>query len=162
MTQLRARGKKNTFPFFIFSSEACRCVFRHSGGLATRCFSTPPSLHLRRECHDCSRGPRLGERRPLLRPQVTNIPSAFTKPSLRNQIHRVARQITSRRPPTPAQSSRISAPVPQSTPPPHPICQVETGCEKWLCFSKGSTGEGRGGAELQFIVAWLAINKSDH
>lgn len=47
--------------------------------------------------------------RALLRPQVTNIPSAFTKPSLWNQIHCVARQITSRRPPTPAQSSHILA-----------------------------------------------------
>ena len=140
MTQLRARGKKkqkpNTFPFYIFSSEACCCVFHHSGGLATRCFAAPPSLHLSR----LQPRARLGERRPLLRPQVTNIPSAFTKPSLWNQIHRVARQITSRRPPAPAQSSRILAPVPQSTPPPHPICQVETGCEKWLCFSKGATG----------------------
>lgn len=43
----------------------------------------------------------------LLHPQVTNIPSAFTKPSLWNQIHYVARQITSQRPPTPAQSSCI-------------------------------------------------------
>lgn len=43
----------------------------------------------------------------LLRPQVTNIPSAFTKTSLWNQIHCVARQITSHRPPTQAQSSRI-------------------------------------------------------
>ena len=47
--------------------------------------------------------------RALLRPQVTNIPSAFTKASLWNQIHCVARQITSRRPPAPAQSSRILA-----------------------------------------------------
>ena len=64
----------------------------------------------------------------LLRPQVTNIPSAFTKPSSWNQIHCVARQITRRRPPTPAQSSCILALMP---PPPllqYPICQVETGC----------------------------------
>lgn len=91
--------------------------------------------------------------RALLRPQVTNIPSAFTKPSLWNQIHCVARQITSRRPPTPAQSSRILALVFFSfffipSPPPYPICQVETGCEKWLCFPM----EPRG-SELQFIVA---------
>lgn len=45
----------------------------------------------------------------LLRPQVTNIPSAFTKLSLWNQIHCVARQITGRRPPNPAQSSRSLA-----------------------------------------------------
>lgn len=89
----------------------------------------------------------------LLHPQVTNIPSAFTKPSLWNQIHCVARQITTQRPPTPAQSSCILvfmffflvSPPPL---PPYPICQVETGCEKWLCFSVEPQG-----SELQFILA---------
>lgn len=47
----------------------------------------------------------------ILRPQVTNIPSAFTKAILWNQIHSLARQITGRWPPTPVQSSHIFAPV---------------------------------------------------
>lgn len=85
----------------------------------------------------------------LLHPQVTNIPSAFTKPSLWNQIHCVARQITSQRPPTPAQSPCILVFMFFFLSlPPYPICQVETGCEKCLCFSMEPQG-----SELQFIVA---------
>lgn len=76
--------------------------------------------------------------RALLCPRVTNIPSAFTKPSLWNQIHCVAQQITSRRPRTPAQS--FSPQVFFFLLLPYPICQVETGCEKWLLLFNGATG----------------------
>lgn len=71
--------------------------------------------------------------RALLRPPVTNIPSAFTKPSLWNQIHCVARQITSRRPPTPAQSSHILALMffPPLPPPPSPAPTYHIQSVRW-------------------------------
>lgn len=97
----------------------------------------------------------------LLRPRVNNNPSAFTTPPLRNQQHCVTRQITSQRPPTPAQTLYVLALVvlqlPPTKPPLYPICQVETGCEKWLCFS----AEPRG-SEPQLIAVYLTINKTDH
>lgn len=98
----------------------------------------------------------------LLRPRVNNNPSAFTNPPpLGNQQHCVTRQITSQRPPTPAQTLYVLALVvpqlPPTKPPLDPICQVETGCEKWLCFS----AEPRG-SEPELIAVYLTINKTDH
>lgn len=94
-----------------FSSKACCCDYCHSGCLATYCFSTPVSLlQYRSSCAmnvTTAATSSTEGAQALLRPQVTNIPSAFTKTSLWNQIHYVARQITSQRPPTPAQSSHI-------------------------------------------------------
>lgn len=57
----------------------------------------------------------------LLRPRVNNNPSAFTTPPLRNQQHCVTRQITSQRPPTPAQTLYVLALVVLQLPPPNPL-----------------------------------------
>lgn len=104
---------------------------------------------------------QLKERRPYYAPGSTITPQPSQPPPLRNQQHCVTWQITSQRPPTPAQTLYVLALVvlqlPPTKPPLDPICQVETGCEKWLCFS----AEPRG-SEPELIAVYLTINKTDH
>lgn len=104
---------------------------------------------------------QLKERRPYYAPGSTITPQPSHPPPLGNQQHCVTRQITSQRPPTPAQTLYVLALVvlqlPPTQPPLDPICQVETGCEKWLYFST----EPRG-SEPELVAVYLTINKTDH
>lgn len=143
-------------------------------GLATVCSVTavvrphtvppaPSSLFLHQQCHDCSHRLKWRSTDLITPPQVTNIPSVFTKPSSWSQIHCVVRQIATPWPHTPTQGLHILAPdcfvfflpfLPNSSS--IHTCQVETGCEKCLCFSMEPQG-----SELRFIAPWLNINKTD-